>query len=166
MSQKQMFLAHCWALEGLVNAPSSSPKVADERPPAYNPCESCWAGRLQSISTFESSIMPFRVESEDLLRSSLTSQGLPPITFWASINSRDPILSLAASAAFKLMPKRTLLSSRRKQIIPPALRKSGVSPTVKTGAFRRSASSTGITLLWALPIKRRWHPCRSGGCLR
>ena len=63
--------------------------------------------------------------------------------FCARSNNRDPILSFADSAAFRLISKRTLFSSSKKQIIPPASRKPAVSPTVKTGASCKSATSTG-----------------------
>jgi hypothetical protein len=101
-----------------------------------------------------------RLPADKALETGHHSHGRP-VTFWASINNRDPILSLADSAAFRLISKRSLFSVRKKQIIPPALRKSGVSPTVRTGAFLRPSNNIGVSLLWALPKKRMSHPCIS-----
>jgi hypothetical protein len=86
------------------------------------------------------------------LRSFCYFARLSPVTFLASTNKRDPIVSPADWDASKLLSNRTRFSSNRKAIIPPSARKWDVAPTVRTGA---SFSSDYALTIFAVPANTR-----------
>ena len=69
------------------------------------------------------------------------------MTVFARASNLALIFNLACSAAVRLISQRTLLSSRKKPIIPPSCTKCSNSPTVSTALASRFASVAGLTLL-------------------
>ena len=69
------------------------------------------------------------------------------MTVFASDNNLALIFNWACSAAVRLISKRTLLSPRKKSIIPASCTKCSDSPTVSTGVPLRFASAVEVNFI-------------------
>ena len=77
----------------------------------------------------------------------------------ATARRRELIFSPAASAATRLISRRTVLSRMTRLIIPPRSKKSSLSPTVSTGRSF-TAARISSTLRFSLPLTNSNRHCR------